>query len=74
MKLTFGNMTVEFNIFNIYKQLVIDDEEEIVEVDMIKNLVESRFAHSMISNPIEACLLNPNSDDIELGMANDCFG
>jgi hypothetical protein len=71
MKLTFGNMTVELNIFNIYKQPAIDDDEEIVEVDMIQNLVESKFAHFMISDPIEACLLNPNSDHIELDMAND---
>jgi hypothetical protein len=67
----FGNMTVELNIFNIYKQPAIDDDEEIVEVDMIQNLAESKFAHSMISDPIEACLLNLNSDDIELDMAND---
>jgi hypothetical protein len=71
MKLTFGNMTVELNIFNIYKQPAIDDDEEIVEVYMIQNLVESKFVHSMISDPIEACLLNPNSDDIELDMAID---
>jgi len=38
---------------------------------MIQNLVGSKFAHSMISDPIEACLLSPNSDDIELDMAND---
>jgi hypothetical protein len=36
MKLTFGNMTVELNIFNIFKQPVIDDDEKIYEVDMIK--------------------------------------
>jgi hypothetical protein len=71
IKLTFGNMTVELNIFNIYKQPAIDDDEKIVEVDMIQNLAESKFAHSMISDPIEACLLNPNSDDIELDMANN---
>jgi hypothetical protein len=71
MKLTFENMTDELNIFNIYKQPAIDDDEEIVEVDMIQNLVESKFAHSIISDPIGACLLNPNSDDIELDMAND---
>jgi hypothetical protein len=35
MKFAFGNMTVELNIFNIYKQPAIDDDEEIVEVDMI---------------------------------------
>jgi hypothetical protein len=52
MKLTFENMTDELNIFNIYKQPAIDDDKEIVEVDMIQNLVESKFAHSIISDPI----------------------
>jgi hypothetical protein len=64
MKLTFENMTVELNIFNNCKQPVMDDDEEIYEVDMIQTLVENKFAHSMFSDPIEACLLNPNSDDI----------
>jgi len=70
MKLTFGNMTVELNIFNNCKQPVIDDDEEIYEVDMIRTLVEDKFAHSMFSDPIEACLLNPNSDDIDLDITH----
>jgi hypothetical protein len=70
MKLTFRNMTVELNIFNICKQPVIDDENEIYEVDMIQNLVEDKFAHSMFSVLIETCLLNPNSNNIELDIAN----
>jgi len=71
MKFAFGNMTVELNNLNICKQPVIDDNEEIYEVDMIQNLVKGKVAHSMFSNPIEVCLLNPNCDDIELVIAND---
>jgi len=70
MKLTFENMTVELNIFNNCKQPIMDDDEEIYEVDMIQTLVEDKFAHSMFFDPIKACLLNPNSDDIELGIAH----
>jgi hypothetical protein len=71
MKLTFGNMTIELNIFNICKQPAIDDdEEEIHEVNMIQTWVEGTFAFSMFPDPTEACLLNPNNDDIELDMAN----
>jgi hypothetical protein len=70
MKLTFGNMTVELKILNNCKQPVIDDEEEIHEVDMIQTLVEDKFSHSMFSDPIEACLLIPMSDDIELEKAH----
>ena len=71
MKRTFGNMTIELNIYNICKQPTDDDDdEEIDEVNMIQTLVEGKFAHSMFSDPIEACLLNSNNDDIELDMIN----
>ena len=69
MKLTFGNMTIELNIFNICKRPA-DDDGEINEVNMIQTLVEGKSAHSMFFNPIEACLLNSNNDDIELDMIN----
>jgi hypothetical protein len=72
IKFTFGNMTTELNIFNICKQPTIDDEdEEVHEVNMIRSWVEGKLAHSIFSNPIEACLLNPNNDNIELNMVND---
>ena len=70
--MTFGNMTIELNIYNICKQPTDydDDDGEIDEVNMIQTLVEGKFAHSMFSDPIEACLLNSNNDDIELDMIN----
>jgi hypothetical protein len=37
MKLSFGNMTLEMNIFNIYKQL--GDDNDLQEVDFIEELV-----------------------------------
>jgi hypothetical protein len=52
MKLTFGNMTVELNIFNNCKQPGIDDDAEILEEDMIQTLVEDTFSHSRFSDPI----------------------
>lgn len=69
MKLTIGNMTIKLNIFNTCKQPA-DDDGEINEVNMIQTLAEGKSAHSMFSNPIEACLLNSNNDDIELDMIN----
>ena len=63
-------MTIKLNIFNICKQPVDDDDGEINEVKMIQTLVEGKFAHSMFFDPIEACLLNSNNDDIELNMIN----
>jgi hypothetical protein len=69
MKLTFGNMTIELIVFNIGKQPAEEDSDT-YEVNMIQTLVEGKFAHSMFSNPREACLLNPNNDDVDLDTVN----
>uniref|UniRef100_A0A2N9HRB2 Reverse transcriptase domain-containing protein n=1 Tax=Fagus sylvatica TaxID=28930 RepID=A0A2N9HRB2_FAGSY len=69
MKLTFGNMTIELIVFNIGKQPAEEDSDT-YEVNMIQTLVEGKFAHSMFSDPIEACLLNPNNDDVDLDTVN----
>jgi len=37
MKLSFGNMTLKMNIFNICKQL--EDDNDLQEVDVIEELV-----------------------------------
>ena len=62
-------MTIELNVFNISKQLVEEDSDT-YEVNMIKTLVEGKFAHPMFSDPTESCLLNPNNDDIDLDTVN----
>jgi hypothetical protein len=49
MKLSFGNMTLEMNIFNIYKQP--GDNNYLQEVDFIEKLVHDQFA--TISSEIE---------------------
>ncbi|XP_022886923.1 uncharacterized protein LOC111402855 [Olea europaea var. sylvestris] len=41
LKLSFGNMTVEMNIFNICKQH--GDEDDLHEVDLIEQLVDDQF-------------------------------
>ena len=41
MKLSFGNMTLEMNIFNIYKQL--GDDNDLQEVNFIEKLVHDQF-------------------------------
>jgi len=41
MKLSFGNMTLEMNIFNIYKQP--RDDNDLEEVDFIEKLVHDQF-------------------------------
>jgi hypothetical protein len=54
MKLSFGNMTLEVNIFNICHQP--RDDEEIHEVNLIETLVLDQFNVSCFSDPLEACL------------------
>ena len=54
MKISFGNMTVEFNIFHISKQVL--DNEDICEVDMIESLVHDTFLQLSYEDPLEACL------------------
>ena len=41
MKLSFGNMTFEMNIFNIFKQP--KDDNDLQEVDFIEKLVHDQF-------------------------------
>ena len=56
LKLYFGNMTLELNIFNTCKQP--RDEEDLHEVDLIETLVQEQFNKTCFSNPLEACLVN----------------
>ena len=54
MKISFGNMTVELNIFDISKQ--VPDNEDICEVNMIGSLVHDTFLQTSCEDPLKACL------------------
>ncbi|XP_075644933.1 uncharacterized protein LOC142615902 [Castanea sativa] len=54
MKISFGNMTVELNIFDISKQ--VPDNENICEVNMIGNLVHDTLIQSSCEDPLKDCL------------------
>ena len=56
LKLSFGNMTLELNIFNTCKQP--RDEEDVHEVELIETLVQEQFNKTCFSDPLEACLVN----------------
>ena len=45
MKLSFGNMTLKMNIFNICKQLGYDNDLQ--EVDLIEELVYDQFESTL---------------------------
>ncbi|KAH9794255.1 hypothetical protein KPL71_004834 [Citrus sinensis] len=54
MQLSFGNMTMELNIFNVTKQP--QEEDKVVEANMIEELVEDSFISNHTDDPLEACL------------------
>ncbi|KAL3569991.1 hypothetical protein D5086_027240 [Populus alba] len=58
MKLSFGNMTLEMNIFNIYKQP--GDDNDLQEVDFIKKLVHDQFQTTSSETEID------ESDDLQM--------
>ena len=52
MKLTFGNMTLEVNIFNISKEIMGDEECEIV--NWLNAIVEEEFNETYFSDPLDS--------------------
>ncbi|XP_057502691.1 uncharacterized protein LOC130786401 [Actinidia eriantha] len=64
MRLKFGNMTCELNIFNIAKQ--IGDKGEIQEINSIESIVEECMQTSLYSDPLELCLINPTNIEYNL--------
>ena len=54
MQLSFGNMTMELNIFNIAKQLHNADNG-IVDVDLIETLVDDTFVSNLSDDPLQIC-------------------
>jgi hypothetical protein len=54
MKISFGNMTVELNIFHIRKQPL--DYEQVNQVCLIEEILDEVFEESSIEDPLEACL------------------
>ncbi len=65
MKMSFGNMTIDFNIFNICKQPDNDNEnDEIHGVNLIDSIVEDALVPSLSSDPLETCLTHFGNTDI----------
>ena len=58
MTLSFGNMTVNLNIFNVIKE--IRDEEDVCEVNMIDSMVQQYVDHVSYDDPLLSYLVNPS--------------
>jgi hypothetical protein len=64
MKISFGNMTVELNIFHIRKQPL--DYVQMNQVCLIKEIIDEVIEESSIEDPLEACLAQFGEDlDLE---------
>ena len=58
MTLSFGNMTVNLNIFNVIKE--IEDDEDVCEVNMIEYVVQNYVDHVSYDDPLKSCLVSPS--------------
>jgi hypothetical protein len=60
MKISFGNMTVELNIFYIRKQPL--EYDEVQQVCLIEDIMEEVVEKSSIEDPLEACFAQFGED------------
>ena len=58
MTLSFGNMTVNLNIFNVIKE--IGDDEDVYEVNMIESVVQNYVDYVSYDDSLKSCLVSPS--------------
>ena len=58
MTLSFGNMTVNLNIFNVIKGM--GDEEDVCEVNMVDSVVQKYLDNVSHDDPLMSCLVSPS--------------
>ena len=61
MTLSFGNMTVNLNIFNVIKGM--GDEEDIGEINMVDSVVQKYLDNISHDDPLKSCLVSPSWDE-----------
>ena len=55
LNLSFGNITLETNIFTVGKQLL--EVDQIEEVDFIESIIQEHVDHELMEDPIERSLV-----------------
>ena len=58
MTLSFANMTVNLNIFNVIKE--IGDDEDVCKANMIEFVVQNYVDHVSYDDPLNSCLVRPS--------------
>ena len=61
MTLSFGNMTVNLNIYNVIKGM--GDEEDVCEVNMVDSMVQKYLDNVSYDDPLMSCLVSPSWDE-----------
>ena len=61
MTLSFGNMTVNLNIFNVIKGM--GDEEDLCEVNMVDSVVQKDLDNVSYDDPLMSCRVSPSWDE-----------
>ena len=61
MTLSFGNMTVNLNIFNVIKSM--GDEEVMCEINMVDSVVQKYLDNVSHDDPLKSCLVGPSWDE-----------
>ena len=61
MTLSFGNMTVNLNIFNVIKGM--GDEGDVCEVNMVDSVVQKYEDNVSHDDPLKLCLVSPSWDE-----------
>ena len=57
MTLSFGNMTMNLNIFNVIKE--VEDDEDIFELNVIEFVMQEYVDHFSCDDPLKSCLESP---------------
>ena len=61
MTLSFGNMTINLNIFNVIKGM--GDEEDVCEVNMVDSVVQKYLDNISYDDPLMSCLVSLSWDE-----------
>ncbi|KAH9658293.1 hypothetical protein KPL70_023432 [Citrus sinensis] len=76
MNLSFGNMTLELNVFNMCKQPhhQKDDDNENEEIDLIEPIIEEHIQDENFINSTEICFADSfeSSKELDCDTANTC--
>src|SRR5215813_2749611 len=72
MNMSFGNMTLELNVFNMCKQSHDEDSENEI-MELIKPILEEHIQEGSLSNPMDICEANflESNKQLDLDISED---